>query len=120
MQRAAAGEVARQVREGARLSRALAASRQFPSILVHLTASGEATGRLDHMLERAAQTLSRDIERRAMGMTALLEPLMIVVMGAVVLVIVMAVLALGAAGTTWGLGRWWNSRKVVQEHPVLQ
>ena len=56
------------------------------------TAAGEKTGSLPPMLERAAQTLSRDIERRAMGMTALLEPLMIVVMGAVVLVIVMAVL----------------------------
>ena len=38
----------------------------------------------------------------------------------VVGVIVMAVLALGAAGTTWGLGRWWNRTSVVQEHPVLQ
>ena len=35
-------------------------------------------------------------------------------------VIVMAVLALGAAGTTWGLGRWWNSLRLVQEHPVLR
>ena len=34
--------------------------------------------------------------------------------------IVMVVLALGAAGSTWGLGRWWSSRRVVQEHPVLQ
>mgnify|MGYP006199517561 CR=1 FL=1 len=57
-----------------------------------LIASGEKTGSLPPMLDRAAQTLSRDIERRAMGMTALLEPLMIVVMGAVVLVIVLAVL----------------------------
>lgn len=44
------------------------------------------------MLDRAAQTLSRDIERRALGMTALLELLMIVIMGGVVLVIVMAVM----------------------------
>lgn len=35
-------------------------------------------------------------------------------------VIVMAVLALGAAGTTWGLGRWWNSLRLVEEHPVLR
>ena len=35
-------------------------------------------------------------------------------------IIVMAVLALGAAGTTWGLGRWWNSMPVVEDHPVLR
>lgn len=64
----------------------------FPPLLIHLIASGEKTGALPPMLERAAQSLSSDLERRAMGMTALLEPLMIVVMGGVVLVIVMAVL----------------------------
>ena len=80
------------VREGVNLAPALAVEKVFPPVLIHLIASGEKTGALPPMLERAAQTLSRDIERRAMGMTALLEPLMIVVMGAVVLVIVMAVL----------------------------
>lgn len=80
------------VREGVGLAVALKAGRVFPPILIHLIASGEKTGALPPMLERAAQTLSRDIERRALGMTALLEPLMIVVMGGVVLTIVMAVL----------------------------
>ncbi|GAB7528706.1 type II secretion system inner membrane protein GspF [Pseudomonas sp. 3A(2025)] len=80
------------VREGVGLATALRVENVFPPVLIHLIASGEKTGALPPMLERAAQTLSRDIERRAMGMTALLEPLMIVVMGAVVLVIVMAVL----------------------------
>ena len=80
------------VREGVNLASALRVEKVFPPVLIHLIASGEKTGCLPPMLERAAQTLSRDIERRAMGMTALLEPLMIVVMGAVVLVIVMAVL----------------------------
>ncbi|WP_330565495.1 type II secretion system inner membrane protein GspF [Pseudomonas yamanorum] len=80
------------VREGVNLAPALGVEKVFPPVLIHLIASGEKTGSLPPMLERAAQTLSRDIERRAMGMTALLEPLMIVVMGAVVLVIVMAVL----------------------------
>lgn len=80
------------VREGVNLAAALRVEKVFPPVLIHLIASGEKTGALPPMLERAAQTLSRDIERRAMGMTALLEPLMIVVMGAVVLVIVMAVL----------------------------
>lgn len=92
VQRAAAGEVARQVREGASLSRALAASRQFPPILVHLTASGEATGRLDHMLERAAQELARDLSRRVSTFTSLLGPAVVLLMGGVVLFIVLAIL----------------------------
>lgn len=85
-------EATAKVREGVGLATALRIENVFPPLLIHLIASGEKTGALPPMLERAAQTLSRDIERRAMGMTALLEPLMIVVMGAVVLVIVMAVL----------------------------
>lgn len=85
-------EATAKVREGVNLAVALRVENVFPPVLIHLIASGEKTGALPPMLERAAQTLSRDIERRAMGMTALLEPLMIVVMGAVVLVIVMAVL----------------------------
>ena len=85
-------EATARVREGANLAAALKVENVFPPLLIHLIASGEKTGSLPPMLERAAQTLSRDIERRAMGMTALLEPLMIVVMGGVVLVIVMAVL----------------------------
>ncbi|MDP9530299.1 type II secretion system inner membrane protein GspF [Pseudomonas protegens] len=85
-------EATAKVREGASLAAALRVEKVFPPVLIHLIASGEKTGALPPMLERAAQTLSRDIERRAMGMTALLEPLMIVVMGGVVLVIVMAVM----------------------------
>ena len=85
-------EATAKVREGGNLAAALRVEKVFPPVLIHLIASGEKTGSLPPMLERAAQTLSRDIERRAMGMTALLEPLMIVVMGGVVLVIVMAVL----------------------------
>ena len=92
VQRAAASEAANQVRKGVSLSRALAASRQFPPILVHLTASGEATGRLDRMLERAAQDLSRDLARRAEAFTSLLGPAVVLLMGGVVLFIVLAIL----------------------------
>ncbi|MDI2146178.1 type II secretion system inner membrane protein GspF [Pseudomonas sp. ITA] len=80
------------VREGENLSASLRVEKCFPSVLIHLIAGGEKTGALPPMLERAAQSLSRDIERRVMGLTALLEPLMIVGMGGVVLMIVMAVL----------------------------
>lgn len=85
-------EATARVREGAGLASALAVEKVFPPLLIHLIASGEKTGNLPPMLDRAADSLAKDIERRAMGMTALLEPLMIVVMGAVVLLIVMAVL----------------------------
>jgi general secretion pathway protein F len=90
--RQAVEEAARRVREGGSLSRALAVARLFPPMLVHMIASGEASGRLVHMLERAAEQQSREMENRVMGLTSLLEPLLIVVMGAVVLVIVLAIL----------------------------
>lgn len=90
--RHAVEEAARKVREGGSLSRALAASRLYPPMLVHMIASGEASGRLVHMLERAAEQQGREMENRVMALTSLLEPLLIVVMGAVVLVIVLAIL----------------------------
>jgi general secretion pathway protein F len=92
VQRAAANAAADQVREGMGLSRALAMTRQFPPILVHLAASGEATGRLDAMLERAAQELSRELSRRIEVFTTLLGPAVVLLMGGVVLFIVLAIL----------------------------
>ena len=80
------------VREGSTLSRALAAGGQFPPVMIHMIASGEATGELPDMLERTAATLSSEVERRTLALTSLLEPLLILVMGAVVLLIVLAVL----------------------------
>jgi general secretion pathway protein F len=80
------------VREGTPLARALAAGGQFPPVMVHMIASGEATGELPEMLERTASTLSGEVERRTLALTSLLEPLLILVMGGVVLVIVLAVL----------------------------
>jgi len=90
--RLAADEAARQVREGSSLASALQAQKIFPPLLVYLTGSGERTGALPAMLERASRTLSSELERRAMTMTALLEPLMILVMGGIVLLIVLAVM----------------------------
>ncbi|KAF1016900.1 MAG: Type II secretion system protein F [Stenotrophomonas maltophilia] len=87
-----ADDVAARVREGGGLGAALKVQKVYPPILVHLVASGEKTGALAPLLDRAAQTISREIERRAMALTALLEPTMILVMGGVVLTIVLAVL----------------------------
>jgi general secretion pathway protein F len=80
------------VREGAGLSRSLAAGGHFPPVMIYMIASGEATGELPQMLERTAQTLSGEVERRTLALTSLLEPLLILVMGGVVLMIVLAVL----------------------------
>jgi len=85
-------EATGRVKEGTPLAAALKAQKIFPSNLVHLVASGEKTGALAAMFERAAQNLSRDLERRAMRLTTLLEPLMILGMGGVVMAIVLAVL----------------------------
>ncbi len=80
------------VREGAPLARALGAGKEFPPMLVHMIASGEATGELPEMLDRAAETLSSEVERRTLALTTLLEPMLILVMGGIVLMIVLAVL----------------------------
>lgn len=90
--RCALEEASKKVREGVGLSRALAASGLFPPILVHLIASGEASGRLDAMLERAATQQEQEIGNYTSVLTSLLEPLLILVMGAVVLTIVLAIL----------------------------
>lgn len=88
----AVDDATRNVREGSPLAPALAAQKVFPPLLIHLIGSGERTGELPDMLDRAARTLSTELERRAMTMTALLEPLMILVMGGIVLLIVLAVM----------------------------
>ena len=80
------------VREGASLARALGETRAFPPLLVHLVASGETSGKLERMLERAAQLETRALERRLAVFLTLLEPLMILLMGGVVLLIVLAIL----------------------------
>lgn len=80
------------VREGVGVSRALREAGPFPSILLHLVASGEASGELPTVLEHAARQQEQIVEARLATLTALLEPLMILSMGVVVLVIVMATL----------------------------
>ena len=80
------------VREGASLARALGETRAFPPLLVHLVASGEASGKLEQMLERAARLETVALERRLAVFLTLLEPAMILVMGAAVLLIVLAIL----------------------------
>jgi len=81
-----------QVREGAPLASALAGKKRFPGILAMFSRLGEQTGQLPTMLERAAKQLSAEVQRRAMQMATILEPLLIVGMGGIVMMIVLAVL----------------------------
>jgi general secretion pathway protein F len=90
--REALAAAARGVREGMALSRALGATAAFPPVMVHLIAGGEASGRLDEALERAARTQQNDMATRMAAFTALFEPAMIVLMGGAVLAIVLAIL----------------------------
>ena len=90
--RAAVEEAAIRVREGGAIGRALAQSKLFPAMSVHLISSGEASGELDSMLERAANHQESEMDSLLATMLSVLEPLLIVVMGLVVLAIVMAIL----------------------------
>ncbi|WP_310463326.1 type II secretion system inner membrane protein GspF [Sphaerotilus sp.] len=81
-----------QVREGAPLASALSSKKRFPGLLSMFARLGEQTGELPVMLQRAATQLGAEVQRRAMQMATILEPLLIVVMGAMVMVIVLAVL----------------------------
>jgi general secretion pathway protein F len=80
------------VREGAPLASALASKRRFPPLVAMFARLGEQTGQLPVMLQRAANQLGAEVQRRAMHLATILEPLLIVVMGAVVMLIVLAVL----------------------------
>lgn len=80
------------VREGAPLASALASKKRFPPLVAMFARLGEQTGQLPVMLQRAAVQLGAEVQRRAMHLATILEPLLIVAMGVVVMLIVLAVL----------------------------
>jgi general secretion pathway protein F len=90
--RAASEEIAEAVRTGGSLSAALRKAGVFPPLMVYLAASGEASGRLDLMLERAADYLEREFDGFTGAALAMLEPAIIIIMGAVVALIVLSIL----------------------------
>lgn len=90
-----------QVREGAPLASALAGKKRFPGLLAMFARLGEQTGKLPAMLERAAKQLSGEVQRRAMHLATILEPLLIVTMGVIVMLIVLAVLLPIIQMNTW-------------------
>ena len=85
-------EAAQRVREGGSLTRALEASGEFPPMMLHMIAAGEKSGELDQMLARTARNQENDLAAQISLLVGLFEPFMLVFMGAVVLVIVLAIL----------------------------
>lgn len=90
--REAVEAAAERVREGAPIGRSLAERRLFPPMTIHLISSGESSGRLEEMLERAATSQERELDGLLAALVGLLGPLMIVMMGVFVMGIVFAML----------------------------
>lgn len=90
--RDAVNEAAIRVREGGSISTSLATSKLFPPMMIHMIASGEAGGRLEEMLGRAANGQEREVDGLIATLLGILQPLLIIVMGAIVLTIVLAIL----------------------------
>lgn len=90
--RTAVSEASNRVREGSSIHAALERSKLFPPMTLHLIASGESSGNLEDMLDRAAVQQERELEAAIGTFMGLFEPLLIVVMGIIVLMIVMAIL----------------------------
>jgi len=85
-------EAAKKVREGTSINKALEGVGHFPPMIIHLIASGEASGNLEEMLERSADTQEREMETLLSAIMGLFEPIMILFMGGTVLVIVLAIM----------------------------
>lgn len=90
--REAVTKAALKVREGGSISKSLEASKLFPPMMIHLVSTGEAGGRLEEMLTRSAAGQEREIDGLIAALLGILQPLLIVIMGAVVLTIVLAIL----------------------------
>jgi general secretion pathway protein F len=90
--REAVQDAAARVREGAPIGRSLGTSKIFPPMMIHLIASGETSGELETMLDRAASNQEREMDAILSTAVGLLGPLMILVMGGLVLLIVLAML----------------------------
>jgi general secretion pathway protein F len=90
--RDAVTDAAARVREGAPIGRSLATSRMFPPMTIHLISSGESSGELESMLERAAISQERELDGLLAALVGLLGPVLIVLMGLFVMGIVFAML----------------------------
>jgi general secretion pathway protein F len=89
----AVGNVARELKEGRGLGRPMMQTGRFPMLAVHMIQVGEETGRLDDMLMQVAETYDHEVEVAIRKALALLQPVMIVVMAAVIGFIIIAILS---------------------------
>lgn len=80
------------VQEGKSLAKELKASNLFPSMLCHMIAVGERSGSLESMLEKAGQAYENDVNASVEGLTSILEPILMILVGMVVFAVVLAVL----------------------------
>ena len=90
--REAVEEASLRIREGAMISRSLAASKLFPPMTTHLISSGEASGKLEEMLARAATNQEREVDGLVSTLLGVMQPLLVIVMAIIVLLIVLAIL----------------------------
>jgi general secretion pathway protein F len=90
--KASLNEAAVRVSEGGNLHHSLDQTGYFPPMMIHMIASGESSGELDQMLERTARHQESDLQGLIETIVGLFEPLMLLFMGAVVLVIVLAIM----------------------------
>jgi general secretion pathway protein F len=90
--REAVEEASLRIREGAMISKSLAASKLFPPMTTHLISSGEASGRLQEMLSRAASNQEREVDGLISTLLGIMQPLLVIVMAVIVLLIVLAIL----------------------------
>lgn len=90
--REAVDEVSVKVREGASIGHSLASSKLFPPMTVHLIKSGESSGKMEEMLERAAVNQERELENTISSLLAIMQPLMILIMAGIVVTIVLAIM----------------------------
>jgi general secretion pathway protein F len=90
--REAVEEASLRVREGAMISKSLATGKLFPPMMTHLVASGEASGRLEEMLSRAATNQEREVDGLIATLLGIMQPLLVIIMAAIVLLIVLAIL----------------------------
>ena len=90
--REAVEEASLRIREGAMISRSLASSKLFPPMTTHLISSGEASGKLEEMLARAATNQEREVDGLVATLLGIMQPLLVIVMACIVLLIVLAIL----------------------------
>ena len=90
--REAVEEAASRIREGAAIGKSLGVGGYFPPLCIHLISSGEASGEMETMLDRAASNQEREVDGLIAALLGILEPGLIIGMGVIVLLIVLAIL----------------------------